>query len=167
MSLNTVTQTASTPARDEVRQLINAIALLTANRCLSAGGAAIGTTTTKVKSANTITYTVDGVFKSKAGTDDLWTLSGGVVPVSSYQKYLLCLDGSGTASVVQGVPASTAAGVVLPAPPQGKTIVGIVTVQTDATHTFTPGTTGLDGAGITDSYADGFDGSLLNIVTLA
>jgi hypothetical protein len=166
MSLSTVTQTASTPARDEVRTLVNAMALLAANRCLSAGGATIGTTTTKAKSANTIVFTIDGVFKSKAATDDLWTLSGGVVPISSFQKYLLCLDASGTASVIQGVPAATAAAVVLPAPPQDRAIVGVLTVATDGVTTFTPGTTALSASGITDTYVDGFDGSLLKLVTL-
>jgi hypothetical protein len=36
-------------------------------------------------------------------------------------------------------------------------IVGVLTVATDSTHTFTPGTTLLGAAGITATYIDGID----------
>src|SRR6185437_15891082 len=141
----------------EVRTLANTMALLIANDTLTAAGCATATTTSQAKTTNTLTYLIDGAYKSKTATDNFWTLSGVTVPVASFQKYYLLIDGSGAASVVQGVPASTAAGVVLPFPPQSKAIVGVLTIATDATHTFIPGTTLLGATGITATLNDGFD----------
>jgi hypothetical protein len=166
MAIKTVVQTGSQTARDEVRTLANTLALIIANDTLTAAGCATATTTSQVKTAATLTYLIDGAYKTKGATDNFWTLAGVTVPVASFQKYYLLIDGSGAASVVQGVPASTAAGVVLPFPPQSKAIVGVLTVATDATHTFTPGVTLLGATGITATYNDGFDPSTLSLVVL-
>ena len=45
-----------------------------------------------------------------------------------------------------------------------KVCVGVLTVATGASTTFTPGTTDLDAAGITDTYIDGIDQSLLPLI---
>ena len=167
MSLSTVTQTGGPSARDEVRQLVNQLALLTANRGLTAAGTARGTTAQKAKTVNNYTFMIDGAFKSLSATDDFWTLSGTTVAVSSWQKYFLCVDASGTASIIEGVQSTTsAAAVVLPNLPQAKSVVAILTVATDATHTFVPGTTALNGTGITATFADGYDGTSLYVVSL-
>ena len=166
MAIKTVVQTGSQTARDEVRTLANTIALLLANDTLTAAGCATATVTSQAKTTNTLTYTIDGAYKTKAATDNFWTLSGVTVPVASVQKYYLLIDGSGAASVVQGVPASTAAGVVLPFPPQSKAIAGVLTITTDATHTFIPGTTLLGATGITAAFNDGYDPSTLSLVVL-
>lgn len=166
MAINTKVQSASQAARDEVRTLANTLALIIANDTLTAAGCAAATTTTQAKTTNTLTYLIDGAYKSKTATDNFWTLSGSVVPVSSFQKYYLLIDGSGAASVMQGVAASTAAGVTLPFPPQSKAIAGVLTIQTDSSHTFTPGTTALNATGITATFNDGFDPSTLTMVVL-
>lgn len=167
MTLVTVTQTASVVARDEVRQLANAHILIAANSVGGAAGCATATVTSKVKTVNSVAYRIDGAFKTAiAGTDNFWILSGTTVAVAMFQKYLLLVDAAGTASIVEGIQASTAAGVVLPTPPQSKSIFGVLIVATDATHTFVPGTTLLGAAGITATYIDGFDGALVHPVVL-
>lgn len=167
MAISTKVQSASQAARDEVRTLANAHALLSANACAAAAGCAIATTTTQAKTVNSVAYKLDGAYQSaKAGTDNLWTLAGTTVPVSSFQKYYLLIGSGGTASVMQGVPASTAAGVTLPFPPQSQSIFGVLTVATDATHPFVPGTTALNATGITATFVDGIDPSTLTLVVL-
>ncbi len=145
-------------------QTINRLILLYQNRVLTAAAVATGTTTSKVKTVATATFTIDGTFKTKAATDDLWTLSGTVVAASMFQKYLLLLNAAGTASIQEGIQASAAAGVVFNTLPDAKAIIGIATVATDSSTTFTPGTTLLGAAGITTTYVDGFDNSLLPLV---
>jgi hypothetical protein len=167
MAINTTVQTGSQTARDEVRTLGNIEALLLANETAGTCGAATATVTSQVKTATSMTYRIDGAWKTAlAATDPFWTLSGVTVPVASYQKYYLLVDGSAAASVVQGVPASTAAGVVMPFPPQSKAIAAVLTIQTDATHTFVPGTTLLGATGITATFTQGFDPSTLALVVL-
>ncbi|MEO6566768.1 MAG: hypothetical protein ABIO63_12155 [Casimicrobiaceae bacterium] len=150
-----------------MRQLVNALAILRANAALTSAAANIGTTKPKAGTTATLVFQIDGVFKSKASTDDFWTLAGTTVAASSFQKYLLMVDTSGNASTAQGVQASTAAAVVLPAPPQSKCIAAVLTIATDASTTFVPGTTDLDASGITATYSNGFDGSQLKPVVLA
>lgn len=155
-------------SRDEVRRLVNQISLLAANHAsTTAVTVARGTTAAKAKTTNNTTFRVDGVNKALAATDDFWTMSGTTVAISSWQKYMLLVDASGVASILEGVQSTvSAAAVVLPAFPQSKSVLGMVTVATDATHTFVPGTTAFNGTGITSTFADGFDGSSLYIVGL-
>lgn len=134
----------------------------------AAAGSAIATTTTKAKSVNTVTYAVNGAIKSKAGTDNLWDptnaaqgSAGTVVAASSWQKYLLCLDASGTASVYEGTQSTVSAAAVSfttkQLPPSTVTVIAVATVATDGSHTFTPGTTAFNGTGITTTFSDGTD----------
>lgn len=141
---------------------LNKIIRLCLNDCFTAVGAARGTTAAKAKTVNTATYTIDGVFKTKAGTDDFWTFSGVTVAVSSWQKYLLLIDASGTASILAGTQSTvSAAAVVLPAPPDAKCILAVLTIATDGSTTFVPGTTALNAAGITATFVDGIDAGLI------
>lgn len=130
------------------------------NLCLADAGVAIGTTVAKVKFANNITYLIDGEFKAKTATDDFWTLSGTTITDGNTNKYLLCIDAAGAASIVEGTQAASAGAVVLPAWPASKSVVGILTVATAGAE-FVPGTTALDAATVTDTYFDGFDPALI------
>src|SRR6266446_5574910 len=79
-------------------EYLNAIAVAQLSLSYSAAGVATGTTTSKVKTVNTVTYTVNGIYQTaKTATDDFWTLSGAVVPASSFQKYALLIDTAGEA----------------------------------------------------------------------
>jgi hypothetical protein len=132
--------------------------LISRNRCFGKAATAQGTTTSKVKSVNSVDFAIDGAIFRKAGTDDLWTLSGSVVAISSWQKYLLCLDSAGAASIVAGTASTvSAAAVTLPTLPTSKAVIGVLTIATNGSTTFTPGTTALNAAGITATFADGLD----------
>lgn len=170
MAGTTRTQSPSSqPAMDEVRQelakLVDDVNYQNLNGL--SGNAlpaiAISTSTTQVKSVNSVNYFSNGVPKTKAGTDNLWTPASTLVAVSSFQKYLLLLDASGTASVQEGIQSTVSLAAVkfgkLPA--SGLAIIGILSITTDATHTFTPGTTALNAAGITAAFGDGLDPAIL------
>lgn len=152
--------------------LANAVTATWFNRVMSSGAIAQSAGTPQsVKSTATITYTINGIFATKAATDPLWTLSGTVVPVSSFQSYLLLLDSVGTATVQEGTASIVnAAGVnylnvsrvssyapLLTVLQAGKVVAGYIQVATDATHPFTPGTTSLTATGITTTFFNGTD----------
>lgn len=131
------------------------------NAPLSDAGVAIGTTVQKVQTTATFAYLSSGIFKSLAATDDFWTLSGTTITDGNTNKYLLCVDSAGAASIVEGTQAATAGAVVLPSWPVSKTVVGILQVATSGA-TFVPGTTALSAGTVTDTYYDGFDPALLD-----
>jgi hypothetical protein len=177
-------------------ELSNAKAMLDLNRVLSAAGAKIGTTHAyQIQPANTITYQVGGKFFSLAAADGLWTPgtassnlpgqtgSATTVAINSWQKYLLLLTPTGlttgTGIVLEGVQSSVSAAAVgwsnIASGTWGPliqalnvnnaAIISVATVAT-TTNTFVPGTTSFAGTGITTTYADGIDASLLQLMGL-
>lgn len=124
-------------------------------------GLAGGTTASKVKTANTVEYTINGIGYSKAAADDFWTLSGAAVPDGQFNKYILYIDNAGAASIGEGTAAATAAGVTLPAIAANKCILGLLQVQNASGADFTPGTTALNASGITATYANGLSHAAL------
>jgi len=165
-------------------ELGNALALLQLNQLFTAGGVTTATTAAKAKLVNTATFIVGGQFQSLGATDNLWVLGATgattVVAASSWQKYLLLLDNTPTtpvATVLEGVQSVINAasvgwsnigvgtwGPLIATLNSNRTIVAVATVATDATHTFTPGTTAFNAAGITTTFVDGIDPSLLPIL---
>lgn len=129
----------------------------------------IATTASQVKTTNATVLRNAGVLNALAASDDFWTLTGGDLAASSFRRYLLLCDAADAASVLASddstVDAASCRWSSLP--PNGTAIVGILTVATAAATTFTPGTTLLSAAGITDTYVDGVDISvpLYDIVT--
>jgi lysophospholipase L1-like esterase len=123
---------------------------------------ATATTTSQVKTTNQVDFEISGQVFRKAATDNFWTLTGGVQPISSWRKYLLMVSSAGAASVLQSPQDSlvSAAAVILPPPSAGKAVFGVLTVATNGATTFTPGTTLLGAAGITATYIDGLDPSI-------
>lgn len=117
-------------------------------------GLAISATTSHVKTVTTVNYTVDGVFYSlsPSASIDVPALTAQVP--STYAKYLVAVNAAGAFSITQGVQKSTAAEAVLPDLLDGYTPIGYFQVLTDSSTTFTPGTTGLDNAGVTDTYVN-------------
>lgn len=138
----------------------NRLQLLVANRLGTAlPGCAQATTTTKAKTVTTTPFFIEGLAKSKAGTDNFWTLGAAgantLVAAGMFQTYLLLVDAAGAATVLEGTQAATQAAVILPNIPQAKCIFGYVTVGTVAV-TFTPGTDVLaTGSGLTVTFTDG------------
>ena len=103
-----------------------------------------------VETDNAITYCVDGVAVSLAATADVYFSTGGIIPISSFKWYLVYGTAAGALAVIPGETGVAA----LPDIPAGGAPVGCFKVVTDATHTFTPGTTALNATGITTTYYD-------------
>lgn len=123
--------------------------------CFSNGGAAIATTKSKVKLAAAVDYSIKGVMYSKAITDNLWTLTGSVIPLLGTGRWLLCLNAAGTASVIAGTSAGYAASI--PVDSNGApTVCPIAEVKVVCANaaTFTPGTTLLDATDVTATYTN-------------
>lgn len=140
--------------------VIDALVELTRTRPLSFGAFAVGSAAAKVKTAAVLWYFLDGILRTKAATDDLWTLTGPNLPETgaNCRKYLLCLDASGTATVLQSGDATTLAGCALPPYPTGKCVVGILNIVNTSVGAFVPGTTLLTVANVTDTYTEGDGG---------
>jgi hypothetical protein len=132
--------------------------------CANKAVLAIGGTTSKVKftasNAVGVEFAIDGLYYTKANADDVFTLSGTALAASQACIFLMCLNSSGTASIVQGDIVSSEdvkngqTTIPWPTTPVSKCAIGAVLVETDATHTFTPGTTALSAAGVTETYFD-------------
>jgi len=149
-------------------QSFNAFLMEENNAALTACGSAQATTTTKVKTTNTLTYLIDGVFKSKTATDNFWTLTGTAVTAGgsgATMHYALCIDGSGAASVIQGPTNQGSTTVWTPAPanmmPNDLCVAAVLKIALTAGTTFTPGTTNVATAGgVTVTFEDGCDATL-------
>jgi hypothetical protein len=136
-------------------------------------GVATATVTSQVKTTATTAYAADGALFIKAATDNFWTLgpAANVLAASSFRKYLCLIDSAGAASVYASgdstVGFSSCPWNFVPGslPFDGKAIVGIVNIATDATHTFTPATTLLGAAGITTTYTQGLDATVCPSIT--
>ena len=123
---------------------------------LTAAGLAEGTNAATFKTANTLAYTSNGVFKSKAATDNI-AFSSGHTALAASQACLfgVWIDAAGNVTTSQGP--IVAAGDPCPvpsAPAANRTLVGLIKVTTDSSTTFTPGTTDLGASGVTDAYSD-------------
>lgn len=149
------------------------------NFCLSKITLARGSTVSAVSSTGTITYAVDGVFATKAalsnqsvavsitkpdGTTDNGSFTGSTKTFGtisgSTRVYCIFLDASGNVSVIPGPVVASAdlvAGVATlqwAGPQRNKTCAGALRVTATSGTTYTPGTTNLNAAGITDAYYD-------------
>lgn len=132
--------------------------------CLSKAGAGIGGTTTKARitapNGAGVDFAINGKLYHKADGDNIWTLTGAALAALYSTIYLLCLDASGTASVVRGsdvLTASVALGVPLYWPTPAASTCAVAAVRIDAgADVFTPGTTALSGGTVTATYYDLF-----------
>lgn len=151
------------------------------DRCFSKATLAINAgAAATIKTTGATTYSVGGVFYSKAALSAqsiaiTHRFDGGVVtadrpayvqPISTTVIYVIAVNAAGTVAVVQGSYAGqsitflpdlskivTGAGGV-PAEPEGYTAIGAIKVVTNGSTTFTPATTALDAAGLTVTYFD-------------
>src|SRR5260221_6292524 len=144
-------------------QMFNAMLRLAENAVFTAAGLAIATVTTQVKTVNTLTYLISGIFKSKAGTDNFWTVAiiqaaagFAVIPDGSRAMFLFMIDAAGVATVIQGPVGKTDPDAQVPADtiPEDRAIVGTVKAVCAGT-TFTPGTDAWNKASVTFTFSDG------------
>lgn len=123
-------------------------------QCLTAAGLAAGTTTSKVKSANAVDYTIDGKIYEKAASDPLDTPTGSQQGNDTKALYLFSIDSGGTVSCTQSAIVGSSDSVEYPDLPSGEAPIGAIKVETDSNTTFTPGTTNLGASGVTTTYID-------------
>ena len=148
-----------------------------ATLCLAAAGLAEGTNANTIKTANNVTYTIDGRFYSKNATDNIaisysgpsvyQAAAGGVQAVNggftggvngSTRLYLICLNAAGAVSIVPGQivdSAELAAGRValqFPDAPNGVCPIGALRIALTAGTAFTPGSVDLSASGVTATF---------------
>ena len=121
---------------------------------LSSGAFSAGTNAGTFQNTATITYTSNGIFASKAATNNV-ALSAGhaAIPPGRSAVFALWLNASGTYFSSMG--ATVEAGELAPvpvAPGNNLTLVGLVKVTTSSATTFTPGTTAFGAAGVTSTF---------------
>jgi hypothetical protein len=141
------------------------------NLCFTSGGLVNGTNAGTIQTGSTITYTIDGEFKSKSATNNVSIAYTGPAVYGdagngaftgqtggSTRLYGVYLDGAGNFSVLPGAIANTArlaAGsdsLQFPPTQRNRACCGVVRVAVTANTTFVPGTTALNASGVTVSY---------------
>jgi hypothetical protein len=130
---------------------------------LSSGAVAAGTNAGTIQNVAAVNYVFDAVFFQKAITNniavtrDTQVPAFTTVPVSSKCNFAFFLDAAGNVTASQGV--IVAAGGVAPNAPvvSGKTLFAVVSVVTNGSTTFVPGTTAFGAAGITSTFLNVMD----------
>lgn len=178
MSTAKVSQTASqnpSPALDLVRASYNQLAGDLNYFAMNRGGTVAPGCTTgagtgiKAATANATTYVAGGKPTALGASGNYWDLttaqqgSNNLVGPAAI-KYRLMADSGQNAHVQSSSvdPTGNANNCVFPAQPgNNNTVLGMLTVVVSTGNNFTPGTTGLGGTGVTNTFQDGSDGSEL------
>jgi len=80
------------------------------NKVNTPPGVSNGTTNGRFQHTGNLAYEIGGLVYSKTAADDVWNLSGlTTLTGAQYQATALCLDSAGTATIVSGATAATAA----------------------------------------------------------
>ena len=154
VSINTNT------SHETQRNLFGALKKSMQNCAMSAAGCAVsGAAEADVKFANTVTYAIGGVIKTKStATVDM---SAQTTPALDDQaadtqcNYLICINAAGTAYVVQGTPSADAdTAAEWPATPAGSVCVGGFVVKNEMTYKYVPGTTAWNATNLTETFYD-------------
>ena len=122
---------------------------------LAAASLAAGTNTGTFKTAATLPFVSNGIFKSKSATDNLTFSTSTALAANQACLFAVWINAAGTVTTTQGP--IVASGDPCPVPSQstaGTSLVGLIKVVTTAV--FTPGTTAL-GTGNTATYLDCMD----------
>jgi hypothetical protein len=154
--LNYMNETFSTlKMGDRIDAMIQA-SNAAANGMSVSGAIAIATNPNLVRTTAAMTYQVNGTTYTKVATDNFWTMTGPVLADGQSRKYLLLIDAAGAASVVRSddLVTAQASKLTLPVIPAGKTVVGVVQVDT-AGAVYTPNVTSLAAATVVDTYTNG------------
>lgn len=121
------------------------------NVCLDFADLDISSTATAYETNNTIDYVIDNVMYQKASFTG--AVSGTTLQNDKLCKFLITLDSSGSATATQSSIVASTETVALPAVPSDECPIGYVQVST-AGAVFTPGTTDLSAANVTDTYVE-------------
>lgn len=134
---------------------------------LTTGGLAIkAADSALVKTANTISYMINGVAYTKAAAD-MAALSG-TVANGTFNVFCFYVDASGTLTTRMGTAATTKAGIVFPEHIDGKVMIGFVIINPTGTGSFVGGTTALDDANVAPNavYVNTLGGFVPGIIDL-
>ena len=151
--LNTAEQDTVVGALNEVRGNLGAF-------CLVAAGLAIGSgSKAKVLIANTVTYLIAGIFKSKSTAEVAFTATTHDIAAnaSTVQEavYTMSLQADGTPTLTMGTIATGAGNAVVPAGPSTEAVIGYVRIAMDAGATpFDATSDDLDAGHLTATYYD-------------
>jgi hypothetical protein len=120
---------------------------------LTSGAIAITTNKAKFKTTATITFLLNGLFYSKAATDNL-VFSSGHTSLGASQACLfgLWLDASGNVTTTQGPIVNAGDPCPVPSNPGNRALFGLIKVVTGASGAFVPNTTEFDASGVTTTY---------------
>jgi len=122
------------------------------NMTLGKAAIAVGSAGATYDVGAAFSYMIEHVLYSLAAGTNKAIAAGDVQAISTDCMYLCVIDAAGTPIVVQGTPVATGEGAYLPEVPDGYVPFGAFKITTDATHTYTPGTTLNSATGITDTY---------------
>lgn len=124
------------------------------NLALNSGALAIKTSSSAVaKTANTVTFIIDGKLYQKAA-GDMPALTGlGAIAAGSFNVVAFTVNAAGTLTAHGGTAATTLAGVTLPSLPDDEACIGFVIVNAVGA-TFTGGTTALDAGSHVVTYVN-------------
>jgi len=141
------------------------------NLAFTSGALDDGTVAGTIKTTATVTFTINGQFKSKGATDDVSIAYTGPSVYGdagngaftgqtggSTRLYGVYLNAGGNFSVLPGpvvnsaALAAGAASLQFPSAQRDKACIGVVRVVVTANTTFVPGTTALDASGVTVTY---------------
>ena len=145
---------------DQVNNIVNK---LKGDYPVSKPGLTFGSTdASKVKNAAAFDYTINGVKYSKAISETAFAGTEGAIPSAGdlYGAWRVVIDAAGTTTIQEaaandtGYATAALALAALPAVPADKAGLGTVTVLAADGTAFTPGTTELSAANITDAYDD-------------
>lgn len=139
------------------------------NFVLTKAGLAIGSTTSQLSTANSVTYVLDGVFQTAKGATATFALAAPssaytintTVPVGYKCAFGVWLDSAGTFTVTQGpiTPYSVSTDKAAPPPnPGSRALVGVAVVTNpslSANGGFRPGTDAFNTT-VTTAYYDTF-----------
>lgn len=119
----------------------------------TSGALAISATAEEFKTTATVTFTNDGVFKSKSATDNL-VFSSGHTSLAAGQSCLfgVFLEADGDVVTTQGPIVVNGDPCPVPAYPNNCTLIGLIQVDTANAAVFVPNTTALDATDVTDTY---------------
>lgn len=140
------------------RSLLN----LLNNRAFSDAAVAEGTNANTFKTTATLNYTINGTFYTKAATDNIAFATAGSAfvaqPTATTSYYLFVIDTAGTITVVQGRDSGKSRAQGQPTPgeipecPADRVPFAAMKIVNTSGADFTPGSTDLGAAGITDTY---------------
>lgn len=136
------------------------VLLTTGGLAIKAGGSAI------VKTVNTISYQINGIFYTKAAAD--MSALVGTVTNAYFNVFCFYVDATGTLTTTAGTQATTKAGIVFPAHVDGKVMIGHLLVNPTGTGNFVGGTTALDDATVVPNavYTNTLGGFIPGVVSL-